>query len=473
MLNRLQPLENGQLATLHNACMNILSKVGVVFHDAEALEIFKEHGFKVDGKKVFFSEDKVLKALETVPSEFTIQARNPEKSINIGGDHFALGPGWGAPLIIDAYGERRNASMEDQDNFCKLVQTSPYLDLVAGSMAIPVELSARASTASMLASCFTLTDMPVMANPCSRENGLEILEMAAIAWGGEVAIEQSPVTIVSVNPLSPLSYTEEAAGGLITFARHGQALLISSMVLAGISGPITIAGTAVMEITESLAGIVLAQLVKPGVPCVCGGTSCAGDLRTGGVYLGGPELLQLMAISTQMARHYGIPCRYGGNLTDSFSLNMQAGSESALALSTGLLSGVHFVHQACGILGAYSAISLEKFVLDEEACGLMKRALCPVDISEESIGLDLIERVGSSGNYMMTDETVMRCRTAFFPSCLAKRATYEEWRKKDLGDTVRIAAKHVEERLEAYVKPDNDPIMEKDIERYVASKLNG
>ena len=83
MLNRLQPLEKGQLATLHNACMKILSKVGVVFHDAEAVEIFKKHGFKVDGEKVFFSEDKVLKALETVPPEFTIQARNPEKSINI------------------------------------------------------------------------------------------------------------------------------------------------------------------------------------------------------------------------------------------------------------------------------------------------------------------------------------------------------------------------------------------------------
>jgi len=379
MLNRLQPLENGQLATLHNACMKILSKVGVVFHEAEALEIFKKHGFKVDGEKVFFSEDKVLKALETVPPEFTIQARNPAKSVNIGGDHFALGPGWGAPLIIDAYGERRNASMEDQDNFCKLVQTSPYLDLVAGSMAIPAELSARAATAGMLASCFTLTDMPVMANPCSRENGLEIVEMAAIAWGGEAAIKKAPVTIVSVNPLSPLSYTAEAVGGLITFARHGQALLISSMVLAGISGPITIAGSAVLEMTESLAGIVLAQLVNPGVPCVCGGTSCAADLRTGGVYLGGPELLQLMAISIQMARHYGIPCRYGGNLTDSFSLNMQAGNESAFALSTGLLSGVHFVHQACGILGAYSALPSENSVLAEDAGGPLERVLSTAD----------------------------------------------------------------------------------------------
>ncbi len=150
---------------------------------------------------------------------------------------------------------------------------------------------------------------------------------------------------------------------------------------------------------------------------------------------------------------------------------MQAGSESALALSTGLLSGAHFVHQACGILGAYSTISFEKFVIDEEVCGLMKRALSPVDISEESIGLNLIERVGNSGNYMMTDETVMGCRTAFFPSCLAKRGTYEEWYKKDLGNTVRIAAKHVEERLEAYVKPDNGPAMEKDMERYVAAKL--
>ena len=180
-----------------------------------------------------------------------------------------------------------------------------------------------------------------------------------------------------------------------------------------------------------------------------------------------------MAISTQMARHYGIPCRYGGNLTDAFSINMQAGSESALALASSLLSGVHFMHQACGILGAYSAISFEKFVLDEEACGLMKRALSPVDITEESIGLDLIERVGSSGNYMMTDETIMHCRIAFFPSRLAQRGTYEEWSKEDLGDTARIAAKHVKERLEAYVKPDNDPTMEKGIERYLAAKLNG
>ena len=469
MFNRLQPLEKEQLLRLHDACMKLLSKVGIVFHSDEAIKIFRHHGFNVDGQTVYFTEDEVIKALETVPSEFIIQARNPDKSIEIGGDHFALGPCWGAPHVIEASGKRRQATMEDQDTFCKLVQTSPYLDLVAGSMAVATDFPSEIAAAKMLVSCFTLTDMPVIANPCNRKNADEIVQLAEIAFGGKSALKKAPVTIVSVNPLSPLSYTEETANGLITFARHGQALVISSMVLAGISGPITIVGTAVLEMAESLAGIVLAQLVNPGVPCVCGGTSCAGDLRTGGVSLGGPELLQLMAISIQMARHYNIPCRYGGNLTDSFSLNMQAGTESAIALATSLLSGVHFVHQACGIMGAYSAISFEKFVVDEETCGIMKRALSPVDITDLSINLDLIETVGTSGNYLMMPETARHCRTAFFPYQLAQRGTYEDWQSNALGDTLQLASSHIQKRLDAYVRPDNDPAMEKDLERYLAN----
>ena len=471
MINRLQPLGPEQVQTLHASCMDILSSVGVRFRDAEAIEIFKAHGFKLDGDIVFFTEDQVMEALKTVPSEFTIHARNPEKSVTMGKDHFGLGPGWGAPFIVDADGTKRTASMADQENFCKLVQTSPYLDFAAGSMAVPAELSPTAATAAMLGAAFTLTDMAVISNPCSRENADEIVEMARIAYGGN--LDKGPITIVSVNPLSPLTYTEEAAGGLINYARQGQALLISSMILAGISGPIDIAGTAVLEMSESLAGIVLAQLVNPGTPCVCGGTSCASDLRTGGVYLGGPEQLKLMAIATQMAEHYGLPCRYGGNLTDAWSINYQAGVESALALSNTLISGGHFIHQACGILGAYNAISFEKFILDEEVCGLVKRSLEPLVLNDETLSLDLIKKVKHGGNFMTLMETAMKCRTAFYPAQLAKRGTYEAWEAQNMGDNVSSATDMVAQRLEAYVKPDNDPAMEKDIEKYVAAKAIG
>jgi len=471
-MNRLQPLEKEQIQTMHNACMRILNKVGISFNDPEALEVFKHHGFKTDGSKVFFEEDQVLQALETVPSEFTIHARNPEKSIKIGNDHYAFGPGWAAPFVINADGSRRKGTLEDHENFCKLAQTSDYLDLAAGSMAIPAEYSPKEAATRMLAACFTLTDRPLVSNPCTRENGREMAEMASIVWGKDVSRLEHPVSIVSVNPLSPLSYSDDTLQGLIEFARQGQALLISSMVLAGITGPINIPGTAALEMAESLSGIVLAQLINPGVPCVCGGTSCASDMRTGGVSLGGPESLQLIGVAAQMAQFYGLPCRYGGNLTDSYSINAQSGLESALLMAAPVLSGVHFIHQSCGILGAYAAVSFEKFVIDEEVCGMIKKAVSPLEVTEESIGTELIQRVGIGGNYMMEPETVMLCRTAFFPARLTRKGTYEDWEAKQNGNIIKRASQYVKERLGAYVKPDMDPVVEKDLNAYVDKKTN-
>lgn len=472
MKNRLQPLDNRKVEVIHQACMRILSQTGIVFKDEEALNIFKNHGFKVEGKTVYITEEQVFRALETVPAEFTIQARNPEKSIRIGGDHFAFGPGWAAPYIIETDGSRRTGTIEDYEKFCKIVQTSPTLDLAAGSMIIPAELTPATAATEMLVRSFILNDMPLVANPCCRANGLEMADLARIVWGQEAATLDHPVSIVSVNPLSPLSYADDTIGGLIEFARQGQALIISGMVLAGISGPISVAGSAVIEMTESLAGIVLAQLVNPGTPCMCGGTSCASDMRTGGVNLGGPEFMQLMAIATKMAAHYGIPCRYGGGLTDSFSVNMQAGIESALAIGTSVMSGIHLMHQACGILGAYSAISFEKFVFDEEVCGMIRHAVRPLEITEESIGLDVIERVGSGGNYMMQPETARQCRTAFYPTQLNVRGTYEAWSEKGMGNALKRAARIVDERVDSYVKPDIDPAIEKELLGYAKKKAD-
>ena len=150
--------------------MRILSETGVVFKLSEAIDIFKEHGFKTDGDKVFFEEAQVLNALKTVPSEFTIMARNPEKSVRLGGDHFAFGPAWATPFVIDADGTRRNASLADQENMCRLVQTSEYVDFAAGSMAVPAEFAPKEAATRMLHAALTMTDMPLISNPCAKEN---------------------------------------------------------------------------------------------------------------------------------------------------------------------------------------------------------------------------------------------------------------------------------------------------------------
>ncbi|VFQ46931.1 trimethylamine methyltransferase family protein [Desulfoluna butyratoxydans] len=470
MLNRFQTLDNAGKEKLHAACMEVLGSTGVIFEDDEALEIFKANDFKVEGNKVFFREEQVKKALETTPSEFIIRARDPEKSVRIGGDHFALSPGWGAPFVMDADGTRRSATMDDVENFLKLVQGSKYIDMTASGMVAPPDLDPKSASAELLASTFIYSDKPLTGNPSGRQNSVELLEMASIVWGSREEVIKSPVSITSINPTSPLIYGPEAAGSVIELARGGQALLISSMVMAGLSGPITLAGTAVIEMAESLAGIVLAQLVRPGTPCVCGGTSCGADLRLCAATIGSPELLKLMNISNQMARYYGLPCRYGGGLTDAHCSDMQAGMESALTMALSLAAGTHYMHQACGILGAYTAMSLEKFVMDEELAGMVRRALEPVEFTDETLNMDAITRIGAGGSFLMEPTTAMRCRTEFFLPTLAYRNNHTKWVQEGSPQMLDAAAKHVQERLAAYTRPDMDPAIEKDLMAYIDTR---
>jgi trimethylamine---corrinoid protein Co-methyltransferase len=129
MYDRMQEMSRQDMERIHDAAMNLLKTTGVAFNDKEALEIFKDNGFKVEGTTVFFEESAVQKALETAPKRFTVHARNTEKNVEIGEDDFVFLPGYGAPFIMDAKGNERQASMEDYDNFCKLIQTSPYIDM--------------------------------------------------------------------------------------------------------------------------------------------------------------------------------------------------------------------------------------------------------------------------------------------------------------------------------------------------------
>lgn len=470
MLNRFQAISKEQIEKLHKSCMETLENTGILFEEDEALEIFKANDFKVEGKRVFITEAQVKKALETTPSEFEIRGRNPENNIRIGGDNFVISPGWGAPFMVDADGTRRASTMEDVINLTKLVQSSTQLDMVASGMVSPPSLPAECATAEMLAAAMIYSDKPITGNPCCRENAVELLEMAEIVWGSKEEVTKAPISITSINPTSPLIYGPEAAGGIIELARGGQALLISSMVMGGLSGPITMAGTAVIEMVESLAGIVLAQLVRPGTPCVCGGTSCGADLRMCAASIGSPELLQAMHLATEMARYYGLPCRYGGGLTDAHIPDAQAGMESALSLALSIGAGAHYIHQGAGILAGYTAISLEKFLMDEELAGVIRKALTPVEISDDTLALDVISKVGPGGTFLMEPSTAMRCRTEYFTPSLACRNNREKWEGAGSPDLTSTAAEQVEKRIEAYKKPELDPAVETALMAYVAAK---
>jgi trimethylamine--corrinoid protein Co-methyltransferase len=468
----MQTFTEKELTRIHDTSMDLLKNIGVAFNDDEALSIFKKNGFKVDGKTVFFSEKNIRQAIETAPACFKVAARNPAKNVSIGGEDVAFAPGYGAAFIISRDGDQRKATMADYDAFCKLVQTSHTINITGFLMAAPSDLPAETSHLNMLYSNITLCDKPFMGSPVSRAGAEDCIDMASIVWGSKEKLKEKPVTLSLITPLSPLQYTAGMAGSVVTLTRYNQACIFGALLMAGASGPITIAGLLVQQNAEILAGVTLTQLVRPGAPVIVGGTSAILDMRTGSLSMGAPEVARISSATIQMAKFYNLPARSGCAVTDAHFPNAQAGFESALNLYVALRNGSNFILHAAGILGAYNAMSFEKFIIDEELCSQILESLKPVAITDESIDLELIKDVGIGGNYLTHPKTYEQCRTAFYLSNLVNRRGFPEWQEDGAQHIDDRATEILNERISQYVKPDIDPQIEKDLLCYIQKQKN-
>ncbi|WP_457554115.1 trimethylamine methyltransferase family protein [Desulfobacula sp.] len=452
------------LDKIHNFSLELLHETGIRFPNKEALEIFKHHGFKTDGQMVFFLQSDIEKAIETVPETFELHARNEKNSFVIGDDSFRMAPGYGPPFIIEKSGKMRNAVLEDTKTFCKLVQTSKALDFNSSIVAQPNDVPAETAHLDMLLATILFTDKPLMGSTSSKICARQSLEMAKIIWGNT----DKPIMLNLVDSLSPLQYAEEMVDALLVYARAKQPLIIHSACSMGSSGPITIAGSLVISNACTLAGICLTQLVNPGTPIVYGLGGSPTDMKTGGYINAAPEDAQHTAIVTALGRYYHIPCRSQGALTESFALDYQAGMESSMMLTTAALSGVHISLHACGTYGSMLAMSFEKFIADEDLCCAIKKLMKPIEFSEDAFAMDMIKKLGTSGNYLVEPHTAKRCRSEFFIPDLNIRTIHDKWLKMEPRQMDQRASKLLEQRLLAYEKPDIDPLIEKDLINYVS-----
>ena len=474
MYDRMQTLTKEEMTKIHDASMALLSSTGITFNEDEALEIFSKNGFKVDGKTVFITEAQIKKALETAPSKFKVTARNPEKSVTIGEDDFVFVPGYGSPFVSLPDGSQREATMADYDNFCKLMQTSKYLDMNGFMMVEPSDVAPETAHLDMMFSSLVLCDKPFMCSPVSKEGARDGVEMAAILWGGrDKLVEVGPVSVSLINSLSPLQYSNEMAGSLIELARANQACVLASLIMAGSSGPVTLAGLLTLQNAEILAGITLAQLVNPGNAVVYGSTSSAMDMRTGGLSIGCPELSMVASATAQMARFYNLPSRDGGGLTDAHFPDAQAGGESFMALYTAARNGINFIMHASGILGSYISMSFEKFLIDEEYCGVIRRLFKPIDVTKETIDLEMIQKVGIGGQYLTQPKTFQLCRTEFYMTDFFNRQNHAGWKAAGSKRIDQLATERLSKRLAAYQKPAIDPDAETALAKYVENRKKG
>jgi trimethylamine--corrinoid protein Co-methyltransferase len=459
-------LNTASLDTIHTCSLDVLQDIGIRFPSEKALSLFKTHGFRVDGSVVHFKETHIQKALETVPTAFTIEARNPSRDIRIGESHFVMAPGYGPPFIIESSGTKRDATQADVETFCKLVQTSKYLDFNSAIVVQPNDVPTETAHLDLLLATLTLTDKPIMGSSVSEAAARDSLNLAEMIWGSL----DKPVMIALIDSLSPLQYATQSVETLLVFAAAGQPLIIHSACTLGASGPITIAGSLVISNATTLAGICLSQLINPGTPVVYGLGGSPIDMRTGGYVNASPEDAKHVAISSAMGRYYDMPCRGQGALTESFSLDYQAGMESAIMLTVAALSGVHVGLHNCGTVGAMLYMSFEKFIADEDLCGALKKLMKPVELTDDAFALDLIKEMGTSGNYLMQTHTANRCRDEFFIPDLGIRMIHDDWLEMQPRDITARAKKLLAKRLAQYEKPEIDPKLEKDLMHYVTDR---
>ena len=313
---RYEILSEEAMATLDRGWRRIVSEIGVEFILPEAVEVFAAAGQRTEDAKVWLDPDFVMEQVAKAPKEFDLQARNPEQTIHVGGDGMAFGSVYGPPFVRDG-DIRREATMADFENFCRLSQAFPQLDSAGGTICEPNDVPLDSRHLDMVYALQTLTDKPYMGSVTSGPNAVDTIAMTEILHGGREAIEQTPAVISLINVNSPLRYDDRMLAAMFEYVRAGQPVVLTPFLLMGAMSPVSVPASLVQQMAEGLAGIALSQLLRPGCPVVFGSFLSNTDMQSGSPSFGTPESAVGLLCTGQIARSFGLPWRSGGGLTSS------------------------------------------------------------------------------------------------------------------------------------------------------------
>jgi trimethylamine--corrinoid protein Co-methyltransferase len=405
----------------------ILEEIGVEFRrDPESLRLWREAGADVRGERVRIPRGMARLLLRTAPREFTVHARNRERNVRFGGDATVFSPVGGPPFVRDLDRGRRYGTLEDLHNFIKLAHMAPAIHFSGGSMVEPMDIPAGKRHLDVQYAFFRYSDQGCEATPETPGHAADAVRMAELLFGEEF-VDGHAVVLGNINSNSPLTFDGRMLGALRVFAAHNQGTIVVPAVLAGAMGPVTAAGCMAEILAETLAGMALTQLVRPGAPVIMGSFVGAISMRTGSPTFGTPEATQMIFATAQLARRLGVPCRSGGSLCASKVADAQAAYESAHTLLPTLLAGVNLVTHAAGWLEGGLVAGYEKFVMDADQLAMMQVLADGMDLSERGQALDAIREVGPGSHFLGCAHTQANFATAFYQSTIADTASFEQW----------------------------------------------
>jgi len=466
-------ISDDELDSIHRASLRVLAEIGMDFLDPDAREHLKRAGATIEdgGQRVRFDPAMVEEVIKTVPSEFTLHARNPERHLRLGGPWMAFGTVGSPPNVADLDRGRRIGNREDYQNLLRLGQSLNSVHFLAGYPVEPVDVHHGVRYLHATHDALTLMDKAIHCYSLGRQRNLDVLEMIRIARGVDAAtLDVEPSVFTVVNTSSPLRLDTPMSQGVIAFAERNQIVCITPFTLSGAMAPVTLAGALVEQNAEALAGIVLTQVVRPGAPVIYGGFTSNVDMQSGAPAFGTPEAMRTSLIGGQLARRYGVPYR-SSNVNAANALDAQAAYESVFSLWGAIMGRVNLLMHGAGWMEGGLHASYEKMVLDAELLGMIEAFLEPVPVDDESLALSAIAEVGPGGHFFGAEHTQSRFKTAFHKPMLSDWRNYETWQEAGSPELPAKANRLWKELLAAYEPPSMDPAIREELDAFVERRV--
>ena len=461
------------LSIIEENAETVLEKTGIVFRGSpDALRRFAEAGADVDleAERVRFPRGMTRSLIQqNAPAEFVQEARNPAKSVTIGGPHTVLAPAYGSPFVSDLDRGRRYATIEDFRNFVKLAYVSPHLHHSGGTICEPDDLPVNKRHYDMVYSHMRYSDKPFMGSVTHPRRAQDTVDMARILFGSDY-LDEHVVVMSLINANSPLLWDSVMLGAAKAYAEAGQAVIMTPFLLAGAMSPVTAAGTATLTLAEALAGMAYVQLVKPGAPVVFGSFASSMSMQSGAPTFGTPEPALVLYICAALARRLGVPFRSGGALTASKVADAQAAYESANTMQPTILGGVNFVLHAAGWLEGGLTMGYEKFMLDVDQCGMAAAFTRGVDMSTNGQALDALLEAAPGDHFLGSAHTLANFRSAFYRSDTADNNSFEQWASEGSKDSAVRATALWKRALADYVPPPIDEAVDEELRAWIERK---
>ena len=441
----LEHLEPADCAAVLDASYEILAKTGFIVQNEEASRALSEAGASVKGggagqgaSPVTIPRPLAERLLALAPRAWSLHARNPRRTVEVGTNRLLVSPGYGSPSVVDEAGTRRDATLHDFQTFAGIAARADCIDITGGLLVEPLDVPPALRSLETTRALLAESDKPLFGSVAGREGARDSIELARMVFPD---LERRPVLIGLVNINSPLRLDARMAEALVEYARAGQAVLLTPGILMGVTAPVTVAGAAAQAFAELVACVCVTQAVRPGAPVMLGTGGFGADLRSGGPGFGRPENAIGTAVGAQLARALGLPFRCSGAVTGARLPDCRSGYERMMTALAAWTSGAHLCLQGAGTLDSINSMSCSQFLIDVEIWGYIQRLAGRPSVDRESLALEVI--ASRPVDYLGCDHTVEHLRRELLSPLLAPPLAYADWVAAGAPSVVDIALTRV------------------------------